>query len=204
MKTKNYIFLSAVVALILASCGSSDTATLIDNVENNDTLSVLEDIQYNTQYQNIDINSSKIASSSDLIVSSTKVIQETLANEGYSINSLVDTSSKSRGLDLEKYIYISNDKNSINVIGSFVCIISNSNGQKVLATLDAPKDFDIIEKSSELILQGNLLEDNSRYTLSFPPTGFVNLNTINTDPKSTIQSLLHQVKNSFNQFKGEG
>ncbi len=193
MKTKNYIFLSAVVALMLASCSSSDIS--------NDSVSVLEDIQYNNEeHQNIESNNSNTLYSSDVVVSSTKVIRETLVNEGYSINSLVDTSSKTRGLDLEKYIYISNNKNSINVIGSFVCIISNGLGQKVLATLDAPKDFDIIEQSSELVLRGNLLEDNSRYTLSFPPTGFVNLNTTNTDPNSTIQSLLNQLKNSFNQF----
>ncbi|SHO80405.1 Probable RTX [hydrothermal vent metagenome] len=185
---KRDIILSAIVAFIVTSCGSSSATSISTSTSEN--------------IENIENNKTSPTIFKDSIIS-IKIIKDTLLNEGYNIVSLVDennSSTNSRGLDLEKYIYISDSNHTISVLGNFVCVISNVNGEKVLATLDAPKDFDIIEKNSELVLRGNLLEDNSRYILSSIPTGFVNLNTINTDKEATISSLLDELRNSFNQF----
>jgi len=198
---KKNLILSAIVALMLDSCGgsiSSDINKPSSSIDNNDSLSILENIQNSNTYQTVDKNIDNIIIPKSTYVSSIKIIQDTLSEAGYSVSSLVAKTSKNR--DLDRYIYISDAKNSINVLGDFVCVISDANGKKILATLDAPKDFDHIEKNSELVLKGNLLDDNSRYRLSFIPTGFVNLNTTNTNPNATISSLIHEIINSFNQF----
>jgi len=190
---KPFIFL-ILFTLFFSGCGSNTTTT-IDTYSSNL-------IEYSSDTNaSIEANSSNEAFN-DTTPLTSSLIYQLLEEQGYTVTPLSQTAALRGSLDYQTYLYLTTQESTIALWGEYVYALQDLSNRKILFTINGASEFDTIEKSPELILRANFLDESAklRYTLSFAPVGYVNINTITTNPNATIGTLLAELHYAFNQL----
>ena len=190
--------LSSIVLLFLVGCGGGSSSS--SNDQNDPNFDPYPNDQVDDNTTQNDTNTTEVISEITTLKPSN--ILAVFEKYGYTFSTLNLQTSFRASVDYQTYMYFTTQNNTVALLGDYVYALSNSLGQRLLVTIDAPSEFDILEKSSELILRANYTDNSAslRYTLPFTPKGYVNINTTRTNESASVGTLLSELANAFNQF----
>ncbi|MBN2825117.1 MAG: VCBS domain-containing protein [Campylobacterales bacterium] len=204
------IVLSIILMIIMANCGGSSNSPAVADT-NNSTANTTQDSNNNltpypndstTQIPTVIEAESSYEELNNTTTLTPNVVAQAIEEAGYSFEGLNLENLFRGSVDYQTYLYLTNQTNTIAILGNYVYALQDNVGRKVLFTIDGPSEFDAMERGNELVLRANLIESSSklRYVLPFAPIGYVNINTTTTNDKATVGTLIQELRHAFEQF----
>jgi len=191
------IILTALTALLIAGCGSSS-----NNTSSDQEVGIMQYPLNGTATTVIrsTTRATPVAVSEALTPS---VLVQAIKEAGYTFDTLNGDTLYRGSVDYQTYLYLTGKNSTVAMLGRYVHVLKDSEGRRVLFTVDGPSEFDTIETNNDLILRATMSEENSTldtYSLPFAPLGYFNINTTTTDTAATVATLLAQIEHAFDQF----